>query len=222
MLSASVLNALRCKTFRDVAQLRLWPVLESIDIKQSVALVPRRNQMKQPNFNDRVSNSLLLAILLGLVLTANGFAATGAASCTANSENRQLDYWLGNWKIGSDGNAHSSVNLSLDKCLVIEKWDGGKGHYGQNIFGYSADDKSWYGMFADNEGRVHVFTAGKVSSGAAEFEGTTRGSNGETILNRVKVTRLSPDKVEQTWEKSSDRGTTWNLVFRGEYSRSGR
>jgi hypothetical protein len=39
-------------------------------------------------------------------------------------------------------------------------------------------------------------------------------------LNRVKVTRLSPNKVEQTWEKSSDNGTTWNLAFRGEYSRA--
>ena len=41
-------------------------------------------------------------------------------------------------------NAHSTVSLSLDKCLVVENWDGGRGHSGQNVFGYSADDKSWY------------------------------------------------------------------------------
>ena len=89
-----------------------------------------------------------------------------ADSCAANSANRQLDYWLGNWKIGaegSSGNAHSTVSLSLDKCLVVENWDGGRGHYGQNVFGYSADDKSWYGMFADNEGRVHIFTLARSS-----------------------------------------------------------
>jgi len=112
------------------------------------------------------------------------------------------------------------VSLSLDKCLVVENWDGGRGHYGQNIFGYSADDKSWYGFFADNEGRVHVFTSGKVSEGSAEFEGSSRDPKGGTVLNRVKVTKLGPNKVEQSWEKSTDNGTTWNLVFRGEYSRA--
>jgi hypothetical protein len=173
--------------------------------------------------NRSVSKSILLAILFGLACATNGFAATDADSCATNTANRQLDYWLGNWKVGaegSSGNAHSTVTLSLDKCLVVENWDGGRGHYGQNVFGYSGDDKSWYGMFADNEGRVHVFTSGKIASGTAEFEGTSRGPHGESVLNRVKLVRLNPNKVEQTWEKSTDNGASWNVVFRGEYSRA--
>jgi hypothetical protein len=169
------------------------------------------------------SRSIFIAVLFGLALATNGSASTDADSCAANPANRQLDYWLGNWKIGaegSSGNAHSTVSLSLDKCLVVEDWDGGRGHHGQNVFGYSADDKSWYGMFADNEGRVHIFTSGKVASGSAEFKGTSHGPNGESILNRVKVTLLNPNKVEQSWEKSNDNGATWNVVFRGEYSRA--
>ena len=170
-----------------------------------------------------VSKFIFLAVLFGLTFATNGFAAADADSCAANPANRQLDYWLGNWKIGaerSSGNAHSTVSLSLDRCLVVENWDGGRGHYGQNVFGYSADDKSWYGMFADNEGRVHIFTSGKVASESAEFEGTSHGPKGESILNRVKVIRLNPNKVEQTWEKSTDKGAHWNFVFRGEYSRA--
>lgn len=173
-------------------------------------------------FKSGALKSIFLAVLFVLVLATNGFAS-GAESCATNSANRQLDYWLGNWKIGaegSSGNAQSSVSLSLDKCLVVEHWDGGRGHHGQNTFGYSVDDKSWYGMFADNEGRVHVFTSGKVADGTAQFEGTSRGPNGESVLNRVKITRLNPDKVEQTWEKSNDNGATWKMVFRGEYLRA--
>lgn len=165
--------------------------------------------------------SIVLTALVGLTFATYCFAAVGP--CAANPANRQLDYWLGNWKIGgegSSGNARSSVTLSLDKCLVVESWDGGRGHSGQNVFGYSSDDKSWYGMFADNEGRVHVFTSGKVSAGSAQFEGTSRGPDGENVLNRVKIMRLNPDKVAQSWEKSKDNGATWNLVFRGEYSRA--
>jgi hypothetical protein len=180
--------------------------------------------MKKPTvtLSLNVSKSILFGILFVLAFTVNGLAAD-AGACATNSQNRQLDYWLGDWKVGAEGtsgNAHSTVSLSLNKCLVIETWDGGRGHTGQNVFGYSADDKSWYGMFADNEGRVHVFTSGKVSSGAAQFVGSSRGPNGETVLNRVKVTRLGPNKVEQTWEKSDDQGSSWNVVFRGEYSRA--
>lgn len=167
--------------------------------------------------------AVLLAILFTFAFVTGGFAASDAGLCATNSANRQLDFWLGDWKIGaasSSGNAHSTVALSLDKCLVVENWDGGRGHRGQNVFGYSADDNNWYGMFADNEGRVHVFTSGKVEDGTAEFEGTSRGPNGESVLNRVKVVRLDPNKVEQTWEKSSDNGATWKVVFRGEYSRA--
>ena len=170
-----------------------------------------------------ISRLLFVGMLVALTFPMHSFAGNDPAACAANTENRQLDYWLGDWKIGaegSSGNAHSKVSLSLDKCLVVENWDGGRGHYGQNVFGYSADDKSWYGMFADNEGRVHVFTSGKVSSGVAQFEGTSRGPNGETVLNRVKVVQVSRDKVEQTWEKSTDKGATWNVAFRGEYSRA--
>ena len=163
--------------------------------------------------------------VLFLLIVTGAMTAWGAegAGCAANPESRQLDYWLGSWTIsapGSSGGATSSVSLALDKCLVVEKWDGGRGHTGQNIFGYSPDDKSWYGMFADNEGRVHVFTDGKVAAGSAEFRGMSRGPNGEAVLNRVRIVRQAPNKVEQIWEKSTDNGTSWNAVFRGEYSRA--
>ena len=113
----------------------------------------------------------------------------------------------------------STVSLMLDKCLLIERWDGGRGHTGENMFAYSSDDKSWHGMFADNQGRVHVFK-GKVTSGSAEFYGPSRGPNGEAVLNRIRVVRTSRDKVEQSWEKSADNGSTWTTEFRGEYQRT--
>ena len=163
----------------------------------------------------------IITILITCMLTASGYAAT-APPCVSNPQSRELDYWVGNWRIGapgSSGNARSTVSLALDKCLVVENWDGGGGHSGENVFGYSADGKSWYGLFADNQGRVHVFTSGKVSSGSAQFEGASRGGNGETVLNRVTIVRLNPDRVQQTWEKSDDNGSTWKAVFRGEYSR---
>src|ERR1700751_1261425 len=149
-------------------------------------------------------------------------AATDAASCAANPANRALDFWLGQWTIAAPGgaaNATSTITLQLDKCLVVERWDGGRGHTGENVLAYSADDQSWHGFFADNEGRVPVFFHGKASPGSTQFSGPSRGPHGETILNRVTISRINADQVQQLWQKSSDDGKTWTTTFRGQYTR---
>jgi hypothetical protein len=168
-------------------------------------------------------NALLLVVIGGwLSLSAkSALAAVDSEPCAVNSESRQLDFWLGEWVVtypGMPGSAASKVFLDLDKCLVTESWDAGKGHIGKNMFAYSADDKTWHGLFADNQGRVHVFE-GKVAPGSAEFTGPSRGPDGQTVLNRIKVVRLTANRVEQSWEKSTDNGITWTMNFHGEYSR---
>jgi hypothetical protein len=132
-------------------------------------------------------SSLLLVATIGvwISLTPHAFGLADAGACSTNPESRQLDYWLGDWKIGGPGaspGATSRVYLTLDECMVVESWDGGRGHKGENMFAYSLDDKSWHGMFADNQGRVHVFVDGKVIRGCAEFSGPSRGANGDTVL----------------------------------------
>jgi hypothetical protein len=161
---------------------------------------------------------LLLATLRAPALPAQ----SGPGVCAGNSGGRELDFWLGEWSIAppgaTSGDAASTVSLDLDKCLIVESWRGGKSHSGKNIFGFSQEDKTWHGMFADNEGRVHLFE-GKVAAGSADFRGSSRGRNGEAELHRITISRLSADKVEQIWEKSSDNGTTWAKVFDGVYTR---
>jgi hypothetical protein len=161
-----------------------------------------------------------VALCFALAATPT-FAAPDSEPCSESTESRQFDYWLGEWTVtypGAPGGSTSKVQLELDKCMVVERWDGGKGHNGENMFAYSADDKKWHGMFADNQGRVHVFE-GKVLEGRAEFYGPSHGPNGETVLDRIRIVRISGDKVEQSWEKSTDNGGTWTTEFRGEYSR---
>jgi hypothetical protein len=180
--------------------------------------------MKQ-NLTTRIkwpTSLVLVAVAACISLTPRIYGAAPAGPCPTNPESRALDFWLGDWNIvapGSASTAASSVTAVLDKCIIVETWDGGRGHTGENWLGYNADDKSWNGMFADNHGRVHIFVNGKVAPGSVQFSGPSRGTDGQKIVNRVRIVRIGPDNVEQIWEKSTDNGATWATEFRGEYSR---
>src|ERR1700756_3821352 len=81
-------------------------------------------------------------------------AATDAASCAANPANRALDFWLGQWTIAAPGgaaNATSTITLQLDKCLVVERWDGGRGHTGEKNLSQSANHTKRAGFFFHNK-----------------------------------------------------------------------
>jgi hypothetical protein len=163
---------------------------------------------------------ILMLSIAGLIAIGKP-PAIAAEDTIVNQESRQFDFWLGDWAIANPSgstDATSRVYLALGQYLLVESWDDGKGHKGENLFAYSSDDKSWHGMFADNQGRVHVFT-GKVTQGLAEFYGPSRGPKGEAILNRIRVVRIAADKVEQSWDQSADNGASWKAVFKGEYSK---
>lgn len=164
--------------------------------------------------------SFCVVVGLSFCLASGAFGANSEQLCAKNPEARQLDYWLGTWTTGSGADQTvSRVSLSLDKCVFVEHWENGQGHITEKMFAYTPEEKNWYGMFADNEGRVHVFLDGKVTSHAAEFRGPSRGPNGESVLNRLTITNISSDKLEEVWEKSTDKGSTWTIAYRAQYSR---
>ena len=79
----------------------------------------------------------IVVVACSCVAASSALGATGSEACSANPESRQMDFWLGDWTVtypGMPGSANSKVYVELDKCLIVESWDGGKGHKGENMF----------------------------------------------------------------------------------------
>lgn len=89
---------------------------------------------------------VLFLLVIGCFCGPAGFTfgATDSETSSDNTESRRMDFWLSEWTVtypGMPASASSNVYLELDKCLIVESWDGGKGHNGENMLAYSSDDR---------------------------------------------------------------------------------
>src|SRR5262249_24017143 len=78
----------------------------------------RRNYIMRQSatIQGQKQRSVLFLAAIAICSASLSFAAEGQGSCSANSEVRQLDYWLGNWTMKSAGGSSTNgkVTLSLD------------------------------------------------------------------------------------------------------------
>jgi hypothetical protein len=163
--------------------------------------------------------AFLAALLTGITNRA------GAAGCTADLDRRALDFWLGDWKVttpGRSGAGTSQVRSELAGCVVVESWSNGSMH-GENLFSWDPDRKVWVAFVANDAGGLHVLE-GRTADGGLRLEdalGSPPGSAREP-LRRVRIVPAGHDAAEQSWEKSSDGGSTWTLEYRGDYARTSK
>jgi hypothetical protein len=98
----------------------------------------------------RVESAFVAVIIgaLSLWCAPRMLAAPDNGPCSANSETRRFDFWLGEWSVtypGAPVASSSKVYRELGQCVLVENWSAGKNHEGINIFAYSSDDGSGTG-----------------------------------------------------------------------------
>jgi len=171
------------------------------------------------------------AIVFGTLALALGLGGWSAAqdappkpkapqACSA-PENRQFDFWLGEWNVTNPKGARAGSNrITAEEggCILHEHWRGAKGGTGQSFNLYDATDGKWHQIWVDNQGGLLQLSGGLVD-GKMVLEGPGRGSAGETVINRIVWAKLDGGKVRQTWTVSNDDGKTWTVSFDGTYAK---
>ncbi|HEX4823793.1 MAG TPA: hypothetical protein VFV19_05745 [Candidatus Polarisedimenticolaceae bacterium] len=171
----------------------------------------------------------LHAIVFGtLALGLGGWSAAQDAPpkpppqkpCSA-PENRQFDFWLGEWNVTNAQGARAGSNrITAEEqgCVLHEHWSGAKGGTGQSFNLYDATDGKWHQIWVDSQGGLLQLSGGIVD-GKMVLEGPGRGSKSEPVINRIVWTKLDGGRVRQTWTVSSDDGKTWTTSFDGIYAK---
>jgi len=166
----------------------------------------------------RIASTLFLLFTAVLPRTAS---AQASPRCS-DEEFRQLDFWVGSWKV-KDRDGHvvgeSTVSSRLERCALVEEWSS-DGSRGISINGFDKPTGVWRQMWVDTSGAV-LRIAGAWEGDRMVLSGDRVGSDGKT--RRLRVTLIpGPDAtLRQLQERSDDDGHSWTVIFDGTYVKKG-
>jgi tetratricopeptide (TPR) repeat protein len=145
-----------------------------------------------------------------------------AHPCDFGPEYRQFDFWIGEWDVvstqGQQPVGASSIQLILDKCVILENWTGGGGGVGRSFNIYNSTTKKWEQIWVDSSGGLMKFE-GVLNNGVLDYYGDALAPNGAPMKRRLQFFNQGPEKVRQFSQHSADGGKTWQVEYDFTYLR---
>jgi tetratricopeptide (TPR) repeat protein len=145
--------------------------------------------------------------------------------CAYAAENRQFDFWLGEWSVvtsqGETPAGDSKIELILGDCVVQENWTSGGniGYSGKSYNIYNAALKRWEQYWVDNAGG-NIFFYGGLKDGIMDYwTDELPQPDGKRLKRHLQFIKLGPDKVRQFSQGSNDGGKTWFVEYDFTYNR---
>jgi hypothetical protein len=140
---------------------------------------------------------------------------------------RQFDFWLGDWDVtwagaspeAGEQHGRNRVEAILDGRVVLENFDGRPSAplQGLSVSVYNAALAQWRQTWVDNTGNYWAF-AGRFAEGRMILS-TMVERDGRPIHLRMVWFNLAPDSLDWHWERSSDGGQTWTVLWALHYTR---
>jgi tetratricopeptide (TPR) repeat protein len=143
--------------------------------------------------------------------------------CAYSAENRQFDFWLGEWSVtttqGGVPAGDSKIELILKDCVVQENWKSQSGPYsGKSYNIYNQAQKRWEQYWVDNVGG-NIFFYGGLKDGVMDYYTDAIPQTGGPALQRhLQFIPAGPDKVRQFSRGSTDGGKSWSVEYDFTYT----
>jgi hypothetical protein len=192
----------------------------------SPALAQTAAQSPQPPAVENMSRQALRdEVTRQRRLTQNGAVMPQRpAGCTA-AENRQFDFWLGEWdvspSVATSGMiiAESTISLHDQGCVIMENWRPFASGHGHSLNIYDASDQSWHQVWMDATGRRTEYR-GTFQDGVLRMDNLNPGpdQNGDPQRLRMNFRALDANTVRQ-WGETFDAAAnqwvvSWDLTYR--------
>jgi tetratricopeptide (TPR) repeat protein len=144
--------------------------------------------------------------------------------CVYTPENRQFDFWIGEWTVtttqGGMPAGDSKIELILQDCVILENWKSGGISYAGNSYNiYNQALKRWEQYWVDNVGG-NIFFHGNLKDGVMDYwTDEIPQPDGKKLRRHSQFIPAGPDRVRQFSQGSSDGGKTWQVEYDFTYDR---
>jgi hypothetical protein len=163
---------------------------------------------------------VLLGAMLVCLVSATAFAEqSGSAAdpppnpCAA-AEQKQLEFWVGEWdltwpgeKQGQIDHGTNSIHRLLDSCVVEENFSGGEAMHlrGMSVSIFDTRARRWKQTWVDNEGGYLDF-AGEFKDGQMILARDAVRLEGTKVIQRMVFKNIATNEFDWSWEASTDGG----------------
>ena len=133
----------------------------------------------------------------------------------------QFDFWIGDWNLtwGDDQHGVNRIRSILAGKVIQENFESEDADklIGLSVSVYNPIDRQWRQTWVDNQGSY------------LDFVGEWHGDKmilqrpavveGQPVLQRMVWYNIEANRFEWNWERSSDEGQTWKVVWKINYER---
>ena len=137
---------------------------------------------------------------------------------------REFDFWLGDWDVtaaaGGPQQGTSHISKEMNGCVIWENWtSAANGYFGKSYNTYNVNLGKWEQYWVDSSAGV-IFFSGNLKDGVMDYwTDDVPQPNGTKLRRHLQFFNLSPDKVRQFSQGSTDGGKTWNVEYDFIYNR---
>ena len=176
---------------------------------------------RTPEAQVAISRTLCVYVTAVLVLTSiTGRSEENQPPCSDTGYN-QFDFWLGEWDLswGDDGKGINKITRILDQCVILENFDGGEAGQlrGLSVSTFNPGTGKWYQTWVDNNGTYLDFIGGM--EGERMILTRTFMRDGREMMQRMIFRDIKADSLIWDWQRSADKGETWEDLWQIRYSR---
>ncbi len=176
----------------------------------------------------RIASVVCVICLLSACAGAQqgGTAAAPPNPCAA-AEQRQLEFWVGEWdltwpgeKQGEVGHGTNTVRRVLETCVVEENFSGESAMHlrGMSVSIFDTRAGKWKQTWVDNEGAYLDFV-GEFKDGQMILARDAVRADGTKVIQRMVFKNISHNEFDWSWEASKDGGKTWEVQWPIHYKR---
>lgn len=166
---------------------------------------------------------LLFVFICSLPISSSFAQKTKPAPPCSAEENRQFDFWIGDWEVYSNDKVVGSnrVELILGSCVIQENWIGTGGSVGTSFNYYNPDKGTWNQLWVDNFG-TNIHFEGNYADRKMTLHGKGVSRQAETkgapVYYILTFHNNEDGTVRQHWEASYNM-KEWKTLFDGLYKK---